>query len=77
MDEKWCQKYPQLVALIKCTLSLSHGNSTPERGFSVNKLILEVHGYSTYEETPIALWIVKDELCKLVVKLSFLSLRNV
>ena len=50
-DEKRCQKDPQLVALIKCILSLSHGNSTPEKGFSRNKLILEVHGYSMREDT--------------------------
>ena len=50
-DEKRCQKDPQLVALIKCILSLSHENSTPEKGFSINKLILEVHGYSMHEDT--------------------------
>ena len=42
--------------------SLSHGNSTPERGFSVNKQLLAVYGYSTYEDTIIALPRVKDEL---------------
>ena len=50
-DGKRCQKHPQLVALIKWILSLSHGNSTPEKGFSRNKLILEVHGYSMREDT--------------------------
>ena len=47
---------------MKCILSLSHGNSAPERGFSINKLILKVHGYSTYKDTLRALWLVKDEL---------------
>lgn len=47
---------------MKCVLSLSHGNSTPERGFSINKLILETHGYSTYEDTLVALRLVKDEI---------------
>ena len=61
-DNKGSQKYPQLVALMKCVLSLSHGNSTPERGFSINKLILGIHGYSTYEDTLTALRFVKDEL---------------
>ena len=53
-----------MVAFIKCVLSLSHGNITPERGFSINKLILEVHGYSTYEDTLTALRLVKDELLR-------------
>ena len=38
-------KYPQLAALMKCVLSLSHGNAVPERGFSINKIMLESHGY--------------------------------
>ena len=53
-----------MVALIKCVLSLSHGNSTPERGFSINKLILEIHGYSKYEDTLTGLWFVKDEILR-------------
>ena len=61
-DEKGYQKYPQLVALRNCVLSLSHGNGTPERGFSINKLILEVHGYSMYDDTLTAHRLVKDEL---------------
>ena len=36
----------------------------PERVFSLSKLILEVHGYSTYEDTLIALRLVKDELLR-------------
>ena len=62
MSEKGFEKYPQLVFLIKCVLSLSHGNSTPEKGFLINKLILKVHGYCTYEDTLTALQLVKDEL---------------
>ena len=61
-DDTGAKKYPQLVAMIKCVLSLSHGNSTPERGFSLNKKILDIHGYSLYEETLTALRFVKDEL---------------
>ena len=41
VDDMGVRKYPQLVAFIKCVLSLSHGNSTPERGFSINKILLE------------------------------------
>ena len=54
-------KYPQLFSLVKCILSLSHGNSTPERGFSINKL-LDAHGYTIYEDTIVGLRTVKDEL---------------
>ena len=51
-----------MVKLAQCVISLSHGNSTPERGFSINNLLLAVHGYSTYEDTITALRMVKDEL---------------
>ena len=61
-DDKGTLKYPQLFSLVKSVLSLSHGNSTPERGFSINKLLLEAHGYTIYEDTIIALRTVKDEL---------------
>ena len=33
-DEKGCQKYLQLVALVKCVIFLSHGNSTPVEIFN-------------------------------------------
>ena len=64
VDEFGAKKYAQLVALVQCVLSLSHGNSTPERGFSINKLLLAVHGHNTYEDTIIALRMVKDELAR-------------
>ena len=51
-----------MAELAQCVLSLSHGNSTPERGFSVNKQLLAMHGYSTYDDTIISLRMVKDEL---------------
>lgn len=44
-------KYPQLSALCRCVLSLSHGNAVPERGFSINKILLEAHGTSMDEST--------------------------
>ena len=43
LSDDGLQKYAQLICLVKCILSLSHGNSTQERGFSVNKYLLEVH----------------------------------
>ena len=30
-DESGQLKYPQLFALVKCVMSISHGNSAPER----------------------------------------------
>ena len=62
VDEFGAKKYPQLAKHAQCVLSLSHGNSTPERGFSLCKRLFDLHGYSTYEETIIALRMVKDEL---------------
>ena len=71
VDEFGAKKYPQLVKLAQCVISVSHGNSTPERGFSINKLLLAVHGYSTYEDTIIALRMVKDELLRVGGVLKF------
>ena len=57
-------KYPQLLALVKCCLSLFHGNATPERGFSINKRILETHGASLSENCLIALRRTKDSIIR-------------
>ena len=35
-DESGKMKYPQLFHLVKCVLSISHHNSVPEQGFSIN-----------------------------------------
>ena len=61
-DDKGALKYPQLFALVKWVLSVSDDNSTPERGFSINKIMLETHRYTIYEDTIVDLRIVKDEL---------------
>ena len=37
------------------TLSMSHGNSASERGFSINKILLDLRGTSTGEDTISAL----------------------
>ena len=58
--EKGQLKYPQLLALIKCVLSISHANIILERGFSINKYLLSIHGTSTSNETIIAWRLVKD-----------------
>ena len=57
-------KYPFLCALFKCLLSLSHGNSAPENGFSINKYLLDIHGSSLHENTIEALRLVKDGILK-------------
>ena len=53
-------KYLKLTALAKCVLSIPHGNSDPERGFFVNKTLLNVHRASTGEETIETVRFVKD-----------------
>ena len=57
-------KYPSLVSLFKLVLSISHGNSAPENGFSINKAMLDIHGYSLGESTIEALRFVKDVILK-------------
>ena len=59
-DESRQLKYLQLFALVKCVLSISHGNTIPEQGFSINKYLLSIHGTSTSNETIIAWRLVKD-----------------
>ena len=73
IDDYWCQigqlkdkrgrkRYLQLFALVKCVLSLSHGNSASESGFSINKSMLEVCGHSLWEDKLEALRVVKDAI---------------
>ena len=47
---------------MKAVLSISHGNAVPERGFSVNKIMLEVHGWTIQNDTIAALRLVKDAI---------------
>ena len=61
VDWKQSKKYTQLC-LARCLFSLSHSNSTPEQGFSINKVLLESHGYTMQNDTISALRFVKDEL---------------
>ena len=60
-DGNW--EYPQLFALAKTLLSISHENVVPERGFSLNKYMLSILGNDLEEKTIFALLIVKEELC--------------
>ena len=45
-------------------LSLPNGNSAPENGFSLNKLLLEIHDSSLKKETIESIRIVKDNILK-------------
>ena len=54
------KKFSKLTALVNCVLILSHGNADPEKGFSVNKHLLQIHGGNTGKETLEALRLVKD-----------------
>ena len=49
---------------MKCVLSLSHRNAVPERGFSMNKIMLKSHGYTIDNDTIVALILVKDSIGK-------------
>lgn len=71
LNENGDKKFPQLFALVKCVLSVSHGNATPERGFSINKLILQHHGSRLGEHTLVSLRTTKDELCRIGGELNF------
>ena len=75
-DESGQLKYPQLFALVKCVLSISHGNSIPERGFSINKYLLSIHGTSTSNETIIAVRLLKDHLILIGGYMKFSINRN-
>ena len=53
-----------LVSLFQVILSISHGNSAPENGFSISKALLDVHGNSLGESTIEALRFVKDAILR-------------
>ena len=57
-------KYNILFNFVMCVLSLSHGNSDPERGFSVNKFLLDTHGNSISEVTIECIRLLKDFLIR-------------
>ena len=62
VDSEGNQRYKNLSLLCHCILTLPHGNAEPGRGFSINKAILAVHGFSVKEDTLEALRLVKDFL---------------
>lgn len=54
------KKFPALIALASCVLTLSHGNGDPEKGFSINKHLLKIHELTRSESTIEGLRLVKD-----------------
>ena len=55
LDEDGSLKYTQLFSPVKCILSFSHSNSSPERGFSINKILLDAHGTNLKDDTMVAI----------------------
>ena len=51
-----------LLLLFKVVVSLSHRISAPANGFSINKLIIGLHGNSIQADTIEALRMVKDTI---------------
>ena len=47
VDSHGVRKYPSITCLFKVLLSISHGNSARENGFSINKHLFSIHGFST------------------------------
>ena len=64
-------RFPQLAALVKSVLTLSHGNAGPEQGFSINKSILDAHGTRLREDTIVALRRVKHRIIQVGGVLNF------
>ena len=44
---------------------LSHGNADPERGFSINKRLIDIHGYNIQEQIIQTVRLVNDYLIQL------------
>ena len=57
-------KYLIFSAFMKYVLSISHGKSALKSRFSINKHILDIHGYSLKEDTIEALRVVKDAILR-------------
>jgi hypothetical protein len=56
------KKYTNLSFIAKAALSLSHGNASPERGFSVNNSLLTDERGSLAERSIIAQRVVKEAI---------------
>ena len=62
VNEDGNPKYSYLSKFALTVMLLPHGNADAERGFSINKKLLEKHGNNLHEETIKPLRIVKDFL---------------
>ena len=51
LDDDDLPKFPLIAWLFKTAASLSHGNSAPENGFSINKYMQKLHGNSISPDT--------------------------
>lgn len=62
VDAAGDKKYKHLGYVAKAALTLSHGNATPERGFSVNNALVTQEKGSLAERSIIALRVVKEAI---------------
>ena len=60
LDSSGKRMFFHLSVLAKTLLLLTHGNADPERGFSLNKNLLAIHGTTINEDTIVAIRMVKD-----------------
>ena len=74
-------KYEKLSKLALGIFVIPIANPAPERGFSINKIMLQIHGSSLDDETIVAIRFVKDHIIKcggvMNVKISKDLLRSV
>ena len=57
------EKYPRLFSLVKCILTSEQ--CATERGFFINKIMLDSYGYCMQENTIDIFCLVKDELLRI------------
>ena len=57
-------KYEKLSKLALGIFVIPIANPAPERGFSINKIMLQIHGSSLDDETIVAIRFVKDHIIK-------------
>ena len=62
LDADGSPKFPLITSPFKIAASLSHGNSAPENGFSINKYMLQLQGNSISPDTIEAFQFVKDTI---------------
>ena len=61
VDDAGSPKFPSIASLIKI-VSFSHGNSSPENGFFINKYLIQIHGTFLNSDTIEALRFVKGTI---------------